>query len=406
MHSADRRPFVGIKVLDATRVLAGPYAAYQLALLGADVVKIEKPGTGDSVRWGGADAELARQGFATNYLGQASNKRCIAVDLDVPQGRAVFLRLVAEADVLIENLRGGALRRRRLDHDALQEANPRLIHCSITGYGATGPRAADPAYDPVIQAASGLMRLTGTAQSGPMKTGAPVIDYATGMTAAFAIAAALHQRGRDGTGQHIDVSMHEVALGLMNNVVTETLTTGSEARPKGNGAAHDNPTMAMYPARDDLLSVAALEEHQVERLFDVLGAPSLLLDPRFNQPASRRANRSALREAIGARIAQGDAAHWEQLLNQAGVPARRVRSVRDALADAQTQARGAVHRFDTLPGLERGAGVLLAPFRFAHDGPRIDSAPRAQGADTGAVLAAHGFSDEEIATLRAAGAVA
>ena len=405
MSDGDHRPFATIKVLDATRVLAGPYAAYQLGLLGADVLKIEKPGAGDSVRFRGADAALARAGLATNFLGQAANKRCIAVDLDQAAGRAVFLRLVADADVLIENLRGGALERRGLGPDALGEANPRLIHCSITGYGASGPRAGDPAYDPVIQAAAGLMSLTGTAETGPLKTGAPVIDYATGMAAAFAIAAALHQRIASGAGQRIDVSMHEVALGLMTNLVTETLTLGADAGQDGNDSAHGNPTMAVYRAQRGQLSVAALEEHQVVNLIEALGAPRLLEDLRFCEAAGRRAHREEFRAALAARLATRDAAEWERLLNQAGVPAARVRTVPEALNEAQTRSRGVLQKIDLRPGVARDAGMLLAPFRFAHDGPRIDSAPRPLGADTDAVLQGLGYSGDEIAAMRVSAAV-
>lgn len=405
MDSADRRPFAGIKVLDATRVLAGPYAAYQLGLLGAEVLKIEKPGGGDSVRFRGTDAALAGAGLATYFLGQGANKRCIAIDLDQAAGRAVFLRLVAGADVLIENLRGGALARRGLGPEVLSAANARLIHCSITGYGAGGPRAADPAYDPVIQAAAGLMSLTGTAQTGPLKTGAPVIDYATGMAAAFAIAAALHQRSAGGGGQSIDVSMHEVALGLMTNVVTETLTRAADAGQGGDDSVHGNPVMAVYPTLSGQLSVAALEEHQVIHLIEALGEPRLLEDPRFCDAAGRRAHREDLRAAMSQRFAGRDAAHWERLLNQAGVPAARVRTVPEALACAQTRSRGVLQRVDLRPTVAREAGLLLAPFRFAHDGPRIDSAPRPLGADTDAVLRGLGYAEEDIAAMRATAAI-
>ena len=407
---ADRRPFAGLHVLDLTRVLAGPYAAYQLALMGADVLKIEKPGSGDSVRWRSRDAALGAAGMATQFLAQAGNKRCMAIDLDLPAGREILLKLVAQADVLIENFRAGALARRGLDHATLRAANARLIHCTITGFGRNSSRAAYPAYDPVIQAASGLMSLTGTAATGPLKTGAPIVDYATGMAAAMAIAAALHQRSHTGEGQCIDVAMQDVALGLMSNVVAEHLTLGTPAR-----SAAGDPLLDTWPTRDGLLTVAALEEHQVRALLQTVektaagaaegAAGGLADDARFGSYAARRAHAPALGQLLAPLFLARSAHEWEALLNQAGVPAARVRSVAEAIGEAEVEARSSLHRFARIEGAHREAGVTAAPFAFAHDGPRVDHAPRPLGADTDATLAALGLDAEAIAALRVSGAV-
>ncbi len=228
------RPFEGIRIIDATHVLAGPFAAYQLGLLGADVIKVEHPGDPDQSRGNGPDWDLNRAGMGTQYLTQNANKRCITLDLKQEAAREVFRRLVAQADVLVENFRPGAFDALGLGYEALSALNPRLVYCSISAFGQQGPRGQQTAYDHVIQATSGMMACTGTQQANPIKLGAPAIDYATGTMGAFALSAALFQRERTGRGQRIDLAMLDVALVMMATHMTAHSRTGRAAKPRGN----------------------------------------------------------------------------------------------------------------------------------------------------------------------------
>ena len=225
----------GIKVIDLTRVIAGPYCTFQLALFGAECLKIEEPGRGDPVRWSGAGSNtyFRSRGMATNFLPQNANKRSMTLDLRRPEGKKIFLTLVRDADVVVENFRAGVMQGLGLDYETLKEANPRLIFCSLTGYGQLLPKRAHTAYDGVIQAASGMMSVIGTPETGPLKVGPPITDYSTGMAAAYAIALALLQRQRDGQGQYIDVSMLDTALTMMSAYVIDYLCTGNLPLARG-----------------------------------------------------------------------------------------------------------------------------------------------------------------------------
>jgi formyl-CoA transferase len=403
----DRRPFAGIRVLDLTRVLAGPFCAYQLGLLGAEVIKIEQPGRGESIRWRlEADPSFGRQGMSLGFMTQSANKRFVTLDIDKPEGRDVFLKLAARADVVVQNLRTGSAARRGIDYERVKAVNPRVVFCSITAYGNTGPKASHPAYDSVIQAWSGLMSVTGTPQSAPLKAGPPIVDYATGVSAAFAVAAALFQRGRTGEGQYIDLSMLDATVILMASVVTAYLNTGAAPRPAGNDAASRSPASTTFNTADGLIAFAINEEHQFRNLMKGIGREALLADPRFAEPAARREHIPALRAAIQEALMARSAAQWEAMLSPIGVPAGRVRTIPECMAEEQTASRGLFHTFTAAQtGLARDIQLPLAPFRFAHDGPRADTPPRAIGADTDAVLRELGYDEAGIAGLRAAGAV-
>ena len=229
-----QRPFEGIRVIDATHVLAGPFAAYQLAVLGADVIKVEHPNDPDQSRLTGSDRELGKRHMGTSYLTQASNKRSLTLDLKQTAGQEIFKKLVATADVLVENYRPGALDALGLGYEAMAALNPRLIYASMSAFGQRGPRAQQTAYDYVIQATSGIMAMTGTPQVNPIKFGSPAIDYATGTTGAFALASALFQRERTGRGQRIDLAMLDVAMILMGSHLKGYLRNGQHPKPNGN----------------------------------------------------------------------------------------------------------------------------------------------------------------------------
>lgn len=404
---ADQRPFAGIRVLDLTRVLAGPFCAYQLGLLGADVIKVERPGKGETVRWRAeADPFFGEQGMSLGFMTQSANKRFLALDIDQPEGREIFLKLAAGADVVVQNLRAGSAEKRGIGYEDVKAVNPKAIFCSITAYGNTGPKKSHPAYDSVVQAWSGLMSITGTPQSGPLKVGPPVIDYATGIAAAYAVSAALYQRSHTGTGQYIDLSMLDTTMMLMASVVTAYLNTGVPPKPAGNDASSRAPASTTFNTADGLLALAINEEHQYQNLLQGLGLQALNGDPRFAGPAARRDNVPALRAALQQALMTRTAMEWETLLNELCVPAGRVRTLPDCVADAQTASRGLFHTFAAgETGFARELTVPLAPFRFEHGGPQADTPPRPAGADTESILKELGLGAGDVRRLREHGVI-
>lgn len=401
------RPFEGIRVLDLTRVLAGPFASYQLALLGADVIKLEPPGRGETTRWRTeSDASLGNAGMSLSFLTQSSNKRFMTVDLDTQGGREVFLKLAGEADVIIENLRTGSMTKRGVGYDTVKALNPKIVWCAITGYGQTGPKARHAAYDSVIQGISGLMSITGTPETGPLKAGPAIVDYGTGLAAAFAVSSALYQRGRTGEGQYIDVPMLDSALILMAGTVTSYMNTGKAPTANGNDAPSRAPASTTFHTRDGLLAIAVNEDHQNRKMLRTLGLESMLTDPRFKDATSRRANRDHMRQAFQDAFMTRTAAEWEALLDEQGVPAARVRTIPEIMAEPHMVERGLYHTFSAAEtGIGRELKVPLTPFRFATDGAKADTPPKGVGADTEAILRSLGYSTDRIAQLRAEKAV-
>jgi crotonobetainyl-CoA:carnitine CoA-transferase CaiB-like acyl-CoA transferase len=388
------RPFEGIHIIDVTHVLAGPFAAYQLAVLGAEVIKVEDPNAPDQTRGGGTDRALNRRLMGTSYLTQASNKRAVSIDLKTEAGRGIFKRLVARADVMVENFRPGAFEALGLGYEAMAEVNPRLIYCSISAFGQDGPRGRQTAYDNVIQATSGLMATTGTEAVNPIKFGAPAVDYATGTMAAFALASALFQRERTGRGQRIDLAMLDVAMILMSSHVTGYLRNGVEPRPSGNR----NPfaTNSCYATKDGLLMLGASNLRQQRRLWQALERPDMAKPDNEARGVDCEREAAVLAEILAMRTAD----EWEAFLQARHVPAARVREMAEAIQDPQFATRGVTHRHAEVPGIEGGFGVPLAAFKFAHGGPRIDTPPPEFGADTDRVLAEHGYGAVEIAEFR------
>jgi crotonobetainyl-CoA:carnitine CoA-transferase CaiB-like acyl-CoA transferase len=369
-------PLQGVRVVDLTQVLAGPYCSYQLALLGAEVLKIEPPG-GEWTRVGGALPELSEQRMGLSFCTQNSDKQCLEIDLKDPAGVAHVLRLVADADIFIQNYRPGVAERLGLGVAAVQAQNPKIVYCSISAYGGNGPIGHRPAYDHVVQAMSGIMRTTGTEESGPTKVGAPYVDYGTGLNAAFAVLAALRERDRTGEAQTVDVSMLDTTLNLMASNLVTTATTGQDLPPLGNEAASRAPSSGCFLCSDDeMLMLAANNERQFRDLCAVLGHEEWADDSRWSTPASRSTNQEALRELISVEFKTADAATWESRLDAAGVPASKARRMSELLAEGQPQARGLLHDMEVgasdtpvkLPGIGfRFNGHSLGPQERPHD---------------------------------------
>ncbi len=393
------RPFEGIRIIDITHVLAGPFAAYQLAVLGADVIKVEHPDDPDQSRDGGTDRALNRRHMGTSFLTQGSNKRSITLDLKTEPGREILKRLVASADVLVENFRPGAFEALGLGYAALSAINPRLIYCSISAFGQDGPRREQTAYDHVIQATSGLMAMTGTEEVNPIKFGAPAVDYATGTMGAFALASALFQRERTGKGQHIDLAMVGVAMMLMGSHLTGYMRNGAEPRPHGNKQPF--ATNSCYEAKDGLLMIGASNLGQQRRLWTVLERPDMIKTDNEARETDREREAAVLADIIKTRTAD----EWEVYLQARHVPAARVRTMAEAVADPHFKTRGVFHHHASAPGVDGPFGVPLAAFKFAHGGPSIETPPPEFGADTDAVLAEHGYGAEEVADFRREGVI-
>ncbi|MBX3540874.1 MAG: CoA transferase [Chelatococcus sp.] len=385
------RAFAGIRVIDLTHVLAGPFATYQLAVLGADVIKIEHPERPDQVRETGTDPALGQVLMGTNYLSQGSNKRSLTLDLTQPAGREVLARLLATADVLVENYRAGALEALGFGYEAAIALKPDLVYCSITGFGQTGPKRAYTAYDGIVQASSGLMSVTGTPEVTPLKVGAPVIDYAAGTTAALAISAALHARARTGEPQFVDVSMQDVALMLMSSNITGLSASGQMlSTPRGNDFV--TAEGSCYRTRDGMIMIAALNRRQQERLWGAVGRPDLGPTPEDATQTASPACDAERRKVLAETFAGAGAQEWEQRLNAAGVPAARVGTVAEALASEQVATRPSLtHVHPNLFGDDRDITVPVAGFGFARGGPSIDNAPPAMGADSLSILEELGY---------------
>ena len=396
-------PLANHRVIDMTQVLAGPYCSYQLGLLGAEVIKVE-PLEGDWSRRGGGDRSLATAGLGTAFLTQNAGKRSLALDLKSPEASAVMRRVIESADVLVENMRPGTAERLGIGWEQASSWNPKLVYCSISAFGQDGPLGPRPAYDHVVQGMCGIMSLTGTPETAPNKVGSPYIDYATGLNAAFAVLAAVLERNRTGTGQHVDVAMLDTSLQLMSSLIVDYLATGAAPAPAGNEAFSGSPSSGSYQTTNGLLLLAANNERQFQRLCSAIDRVDIARDPRWAEPEPRKQNAAALRAEFAEIFRHRSAHEWETELNRAGVPAVRVRSLPEVLAEGQVDARGL---FGAAPvaGTEREVRVPTLGFKAGGKVAAPGAAAPRLGQHSEAVLQELGFEAEEIAALVRAGAV-
>lgn len=374
------KPLEGVRVADFSHVIAGPLATQFLNLLGADVIKIEPP-AGDPMRFYTRDPE--RKGMAEPFIGANAGKRSVVLDLKTDEGQQAARSLVAGSDVVVENFRPGVAGRLGLGAEALTAAHPSLIYCSISGFGQEGPMRDFPAIDQVIQSVAGLMLLSGHEGEPAERIGFPIVDTYSALLAAFAILSAVLQRERDpqGRGQVVDVSMLDATMVLMSSVVVPMMLSGQSPKRSGNRGFSGAPTADTFVTADGEITIGAVQQVQVERLFAALGCSELMQDERFATPDARMRNDADLRAILLARFATRGASEWETVLACAGVPAGQVRPLNEAVELDQLSGR------DLFQDLEDGSRILNAGFRFGHDGPGVSKAAPGLGEDTDRILA-------------------
>lgn len=392
-------PLEGTRVVDLTRVLAGPLCTMTLGDMGADVIKIEQPGHGDDTRnWGPPFVGP----FSAYYLAVNRNKRSVTLDLSSEEGRDLLRRLIVGADVVTDNFKLGTMESWGFDDEWFEANAPSIVRCSITGYGATGPKAHKPGYDFILQAETGLMAITGEADGTPMKLGVAIVDVCAGLTAAIAVLGALQARARTGHGQHCEVSLHDVGLQMLVNVASNHLVSGEEARRYGNSHPNIVPYRT-FSAADGEVAVAVGNDKQFAAFAAALGRPEWANDPRFTRNQDRVRNRDALDREIAAVIATGTRAHWIELLETARIPVGPINSVSEAVASPQAVARHMVVEMPLTSGdSTKGLGL---PFQFSKTPSSIRRPPPGLGADTVDILTELGMSPDDIDALNRRGVI-
>jgi crotonobetainyl-CoA:carnitine CoA-transferase CaiB-like acyl-CoA transferase len=398
-HRNQGSALAGIRVVDLTRVLAGPLCTMYLGDMGADVIKVEEPRHGDDTRaWGPPFVGP----FSAYYLAVNRNKRSLTLDLKTEKGRDVLRRLIVGADAVIDNFKLGTMDGWGFDDDWFETHAPQAVRCSITGYGATGPKASKPGYDFILQAESGLMAITGEADGTPMKLGVAIVDVCAGLTAAIAVLGALQARIRTGRGQHCEVSLHDVGLQMLINVASNHLVSGEEAGRFGNSHPNIVPYRT-YRAADGEVAVAVGNDRQFAALAGVLGRPEWASDPRFTHNQDRVRNRQTIDNEIATVISSRPRSYWIEKLDQVGIPVGPINSVAEALSSPQTRARQMVVDLPLEGGLStKGLGL---PFQLSETPSSIRRPPPALGADTHDVLLELGLSDAEIDELSRRGVI-
>ena len=395
MTDAANGPLAGIRVVDLTRILAGPLCTMMLGDMGAEVIKVEPPDKGDDTRsWGPPFVG----GEAAYFLGVNRNKRSLTLNMAVPAGQKILAGLIAKADVLIDNFRLGTLEKWGFTAAWFEQHAPRLIRCAITGYGSSGPKAALPGYDFILQAESGLMSICGEPDGEPTKYGVAIVDVCTGMLASNAILAAINARHRTGKGQKVELSLYETSLAMLINVAQNYLSAGRNGGRFGNGHPSIVP-YTTYRASDGTIAIGIGNERQFARCAEVLGHPEWAQDARFNTNRARVENRVLIDGLINAALAHDAAGAWLGKLKAVGVPCGKINSVAEALDDPQTAARRMV---ETIEHPVVGALKMLGiPFKFSDTACSVRSAPPTLGQHNDEILAGElGLDEKAIAELR------
>ncbi|SMX25789.1 CaiB/BaiF CoA transferase family protein [Boseongicola aestuarii] len=395
------RPLSNIRVLDLTNVLAGPFACHHLAHLGAEVIKVEAAGRGDLARQLGADPDLNAKGMGVSFLAQNAGKKSTTVNLKHPKGKALFLRLVESADVVVENFRPGVMDRLGVGYDVLKTVNPTLIYCAISGFGQDGPWVHRPAYDQIIQGASGIMSITGGTDSAPLRVGYPVADTVGGVTAAFAIAAALNSNPR---GAFIDVSMLESVLATMGWVVSNFLIAGVEPVANGNENVTSAPSGA-FDAGGGMINIAANKDEQWALLTDHLGLAALRARPEYATREDRKNNRRALKAELEAVLKTRPARDWAKELNRLGVPSGAVLTVPEVLQMPQVADRGFLSTFKNVPGVGRDIQVATTGIKIDGNTPTVETPPPQLGEHNDAIWTELGLPQAELRELKEDGVI-
>jgi len=398
---ADRRAaLAGIRVIDLSHQAAGPWCTSLLGDLGADVVKIEKPGRGDGIRYADRTGRLPPEIGGLNFQGLNRNKRGLTVDIGIEAGCALVRRLAAQSDVLVENFRPGVMERHGLGWETLHAANPRLVYCSITAFGPRGPLAQKPGMDLILQATGGLMGHTGEPGGAPIKSAPPVADITTGVYAALGICAALVERDRSGVGQHVEVAMLDAVVSLFSDIAANVLTDGQKYGKFGSGHPDLVPYQA-FPGRDGWFIVACLTNAFFKRLCAAIGREDLLADPRFATNDLRVKHRDEIVPILSDVFRARDCADWIALLESHDIPACRVNSLADILAHPQIAANGAIAERDD--GGRRGRIRTLAPpVKLSATPTTVERLAPGLGEHTDAVLREFGLDEREIDALRTA----
>jgi len=392
----------GVRVLDLTNVLAGPFATLHLALSGAEVIKIENPVDGDLARKLGIVSEYNKKLMGTSFLAQNANKKSLTLNMKFEEGKVIFRKLVKNADVIVENFRPGVMARLGFSYEKLCEINPKIIYCSISGFGQTGPDAFKPAYDQIIQGLSGVMAVNGDERLNPLRAGFPVCDTVGGVNAAFAIMAALYYREKTGIGQFIDISMLDSIMPYMGWVAANLLIGGQQPQLMGN----DNFTAApsgTFTTRDGFINIAANKQEQWLDLCDVVGVPELKEDPRFRERDTRKKNRRLLTPLIEDKLKQKETSFWAEALNAKGIPSGEILSLQAALNQPQIKHRKTLKTVHT-PGIG-DIPLFNLTAKFDKTTADVETPPPSLGQHTQELLNELGYSDEQLKTFKEKGII-
>ena len=399
------KAFDGVTVLDLSQVLAGPSCGMQLALLGANIIKIEPPSGGDQMRNRVLGSQFSDIGMAAAFLGMNIGKRSLGLDIKSEKGKEILFALIKKSDVILHNFRAGVVDRLGLDYESVRAINPSIVYTVISGFGAKGPRSADPAYDGAVQAAAGMMANNGTAESGPLRTGYMPVDLMTGMTAAYATTAALLRKQKTGKGQMVDVAMLDCAITLGSANFSRSEVDDIPDMLIGNQSIAGAPTASSFPTAEGSILTAAIMPNHVEAFFDELGLREMLNDPKFATPEARMENKEIVRDAMIEALKSDTAENWEKRLAPRGVPVAKINSVKETARLEQLQYRNILTAVPAAKGMANGYKLPGAPFTNSEDGPEVMRPAPVLGQHTVEILEEIGIDKSTISTLAAEGII-